>query len=170
MNRRGALKALLVLFVPSSLMARMSLLSRRSSVSTLVGTGSKGFSDQQINDPYGLVIGPDGALYFCDLGNQRVRRFDFGTRRMQTVAGSGEEGYLGDGSAATKASLGAPHEIQFDLRWHRDPGVFRRRRAGIAVAVALSAQHCRAPNAPFLAHLRHRQPPHSPRGVLDGAH
>lgn len=131
MHRRGALKALLVLLVPSSLMARMSLLSRRSSVSTLVGTGLKGFSDQQVNDPYGLVIGPDGALYFCDLGNQRVRRFDFATRRMQTVAGSGEEGYSGDGSAATKASLGAPHEIQFDSAGHlyiaeRDNHVIRK--------------------------------------------
>jgi hypothetical protein len=44
------------------------------SVTTLIGTGAPGYSDNQVNNPYGLVIGPDGALYFCDLDNQRVRR------------------------------------------------------------------------------------------------
>ena len=38
-----------------------------------------GYSDREVNDPYGLVIGPDGALYFCDLGNQRIRRLDLKT-------------------------------------------------------------------------------------------
>src|SRR5262245_521800 len=74
-------------------------------VSTLVGTGVGGFSDSQVNNPYGLVIGPDGALYFCDLDNQRIRRLDLATKRMTTVAGSGERGYRGDGGPATAAAL-----------------------------------------------------------------
>ena len=41
-------------------------------VTTLIGTGTPGYSDNQVNNPYGLVIGPDGALYFCDLDNQRI--------------------------------------------------------------------------------------------------
>ena len=75
MDRRDALKALLALFAAAPAMARSP------SVSTLIGTGSAGYSDQQINNPYGLVIGPDGALYFCDLDNQRIRRLDLRTRR-----------------------------------------------------------------------------------------
>src|SRR5204863_5268710 len=47
-----------------------------TSVTTILGTGAAGFSDAQINNPYGLVIGPDHALYFCDLDNQRIRRVD----------------------------------------------------------------------------------------------
>src|SRR3954453_5607564 len=83
-------------------------------VSTLVGNGSPGYSDSQVNNPYGLVIGPDGALYFCDLDNQRIRRLDLVTRRLTTIAGSGERGYRGDGGPATAAALNMPHELRFD--------------------------------------------------------
>lgn len=108
MNRREALRALLIALAPSSALAA------RPSVSTLIGTGAPGYSDQQVNNPYGLVIGPDRALYFCDLDNQRIRRLDLRTRRTTTVAGNGQKGYRGDGGPATNASLNMPHEIQFD--------------------------------------------------------
>lgn len=84
------------------------------SVSTLVGTGVPGYSEQQINNPFGVVIGPDGALYFCDLDNQRIRRFNFETGQLTTIAGNGDRGYSGDGGLATEAALNMPHEIQFD--------------------------------------------------------
>ena len=67
-----------------------------------------------MNNPYGLVIGPDQALYFCDLDNQRIRRLDLKTHRTTTVAGNGQKAYGGDGGSATAASLNMPHEIQFD--------------------------------------------------------
>jgi DNA-binding beta-propeller fold protein YncE len=85
-------------------------------VSTLIGDGTPGFSDKRINNPYGIVIGPDGALYFCDLDNQRIRRLDFKTRVLTTVAGDGVRGYSGDGGLATEAALNMPHEIRFDRR------------------------------------------------------
>ena len=87
-----------------------------STVTTLVGTGSPGYSDTQVNNPYGMTIGPDGALYFCDLDNQRVRRLDLKTKRLTTVAGNGERGYHGDGGPAGEASLSAPHELVFDSK------------------------------------------------------
>jgi sugar lactone lactonase YvrE len=67
-----------------------------------------------VNNPYGLVIGPDRALYFCDLDNQRIRRLDLKTRRTTTVAGNGQRAYGGDGGPATAAALNMPHEVQFD--------------------------------------------------------
>ena len=73
MNRRQALGALLAALTPSSLVAA------NPSVSTLIGTGARGYSDREVNNPYGLVIGPDRALYFCDLDNQRIRRLDLKT-------------------------------------------------------------------------------------------
>jgi streptogramin lyase len=85
-----------------------------TTVSTLIGTGVPGYSEQQINNPFGVVIGPDGALYFCDLDNQRIRRFAFETGQLTTIAGNGERGYSGDGGLATEAALNMPHEIQFD--------------------------------------------------------
>jgi DNA-binding beta-propeller fold protein YncE len=108
MNRRQALGAILAALTPSSLAAA------NPSVSTLIGTGSRGYSDREVNNPYGLVIGPDRALYFCDLDNQRIRRLDLKTRRTTTVAGNGQRAYGGDGGAATAAALNMPHEIQFD--------------------------------------------------------
>jgi streptogramin lyase len=64
--------------------------------------------------PYGLVIGPDRALYFCDLDNQRIRRLDLATHQTTVIAGNGQKAYGGDGGSATAASLNMPHEIQFD--------------------------------------------------------
>jgi streptogramin lyase len=85
-----------------------------ASVTTLVGNGVAGYSDTQVSEPYGMTLGPDGALYFCDLGNQRVRRLDLKTKHMSTVAGNGKAGYAGDGGPAVEASLKAPHELVFD--------------------------------------------------------
>jgi sugar lactone lactonase YvrE len=100
-------------------------------VTTLVGTGVAGYSDSQVNNPYGLVFGPDGALYFCDLDNQRIRRFDAAGKRLTDVAGNGERGYAGDGGPASAASLNMPHELRFDRSGsiyvaERDNHVIRR--------------------------------------------
>jgi streptogramin lyase len=85
-----------------------------ASVRTVVGTGQPGCSDTQVNDPFGLMIGPDGALYFCEVGNQRIRRLDLQAGTIATVAGTGERGYSGDGSPATDAAMNMPHELCFD--------------------------------------------------------
>ena len=108
MNRRQALGALLAALTPSSLVAA------NPSVSTLIGTGARGYSDREVNNPYGLVIGPDRALYFCDLDNQRIRRLDLKTHLTSNVAGNGQRAYGGDGGSASAAVLNMPHEIQFD--------------------------------------------------------
>jgi len=104
---------------------------RADTVTTVIGTGVAGLSDEQVANPYGVVIGPDGALYFCDLDNQRIRRLDITTGRTTTVAGNGDRGYHGDGGPATDAALNMPHEIQFDGQGHlyiveRDSHVVRR--------------------------------------------
>jgi sugar lactone lactonase YvrE len=90
-------------------------------VATLAGDGTAGFSGDggpgvsaRVANPYGLVIGPDGALYFCEVDNHRIRRLDLKTRVISTVAGSGEKGYSGDGGPALKAALNQPYEVRFD--------------------------------------------------------
>jgi sugar lactone lactonase YvrE len=125
MHRRDAIKTLLALLVDRPATAAVT------TVSTLIGTGVAGYSDERVNNPYGLVFGPDRALYFCDLDNQRIRRIDVRTRRVSTVAGNGQRGYSGDGAAATAASLNMPHEVQFDGHGHlyiaeRDNHVIRK--------------------------------------------
>ena len=90
-------------------------------IRTLAGTGTAGYSGDggpgtqaQINNPYGLTVGPDGALYVCEIGNHLIRRLDMKTGKVSTVAGNGKPGYAGDGGPATQASLNEPYEIRFD--------------------------------------------------------
>ncbi|MFM9963375.1 MAG: hypothetical protein ACKV2Q_19370 [Planctomycetaceae bacterium] len=91
-----------------------------SEVVTVAGTGQKTYSgdgglarEAGAGEPYGLTIGPDGALYFCDIAFHVIRRVDK-EGRISTVAGSGKKGYAGDGGAATKALLAEPYETKFD--------------------------------------------------------
>lgn len=83
-------------------------------ITTLIGNGKPGFDAGSVNNPYGLTIGPDGALYFCDIDNHVVRRLDLRTKKVSTVAGSGEKGNSGDGGPAVKAALNQPYEVRFD--------------------------------------------------------
>src|SRR2546425_9893455 len=95
--------------------------SRR--MTTIAGTGKPGsISDGEsaetasINNPFGLVIGPDGALYWADFGSNRVLRLDLRTKRITVIAGNGMKGHAGDGGPAKAAMLSAPHEVRFDRR------------------------------------------------------
>lgn len=87
---------------------------------TFAGTGKAGFSGDggpataaQINNPFGVVRGPDGAIWFCEYDGQRIRRVGK-DGVISTVAGSGETG-LANGPAL-KASFNKPHEIRFDAK------------------------------------------------------
>lgn len=91
-------------------------------INTLAGTGQAGYTGDggpadkaQLNQPYGLVRGPDDALYLCDIGNHAIRRID---RKgvITTVAGMGQKGYSGDGGPALQAQLNEPYEVRFDSR------------------------------------------------------
>ena len=89
-------------------------------VATYAGTGKKGYSGDggpataaQLNNVFGIVRGPDGALYVCDCDNHCIRRID-ANGVISTVAGTGTKGYSGDGGPATAAQLNEPYEVRFD--------------------------------------------------------
>ncbi|MEM7404342.1 MAG: hypothetical protein AAF458_03570 [Pseudomonadota bacterium] len=64
-------------------------------------------------EPFGVVVGPDGLVYFCDVSNHRIFKVDtFGV--VSVVAGSGEPGNDGDGLAAAAARVTQPYELRFD--------------------------------------------------------
>ena len=124
MHRRTVLKTVLLAAIPRGLRFAPT-------VATVIGNGSPGYSNAQVNNPYGVTIGRDGALYFCDLDNQRIRRLDLTSRRTTDVAGNGQRAYAGDGGPATSGSLNMPHEVAFDPRGHlyiaeRDNHVVRK--------------------------------------------
>ncbi len=55
-----------------------------------------------------------GNLYFTDTGNNRVRRIDYITGQINTIAGTSTAGYSGDNNSATIGSLSAPTGIAVD--------------------------------------------------------
>ncbi len=90
-------------------------------VLTVLGTGKPGYTgdggpanEATCYEPFGVVIGPDGALYVCETLNHVIRRIDLKTNIVTTVAGSGKKGYSGDGGPALEAKLNEPYEIRFD--------------------------------------------------------
>jgi streptogramin lyase len=93
---------------------------------TIAGSGKAEFSGDGgpalkagCNQTFGLEIGPDGALYWCELENHIVRRLDLKSGFISTIAGTGGvKGYSGDDGPATKATMNAPHELRFDSAGH----------------------------------------------------
>ena len=113
---RIILRLLFTLLMSISTWQVLPLAADQATISTVAGTGQRGYSGDggpashaQINNPYGIAIGPHGALYVCDTDNHVVRRVSRdGT--ISTVAGNGKRGYSGDGQKATAASLNEPYE------------------------------------------------------------
>jgi len=108
------------------LLAFLSLLSSARSAekgwttATLAGNGAAGYTGDngpalraQLANPYGVVRGPDGALYVCEVDNHLIRRIA-PDGVMSTVAGTGQRGYSGDGGPALYATLNEPYEVRFD--------------------------------------------------------
>src|SRR5215510_13525583 len=122
-------------------------------VSTVVGTGVRGTAADgdaanraQINNPFHIVMGPDGAFYFSDFGTSRVFRWDLRSSRISVVAGTGSKGFAGDGGSAKSAQLNGPHEVRFDTKGNlyideRDNHIVRRvdMKSGIISTVAGTA-------------------------------
>jgi len=81
-----------------------------------VGTGSPGYDEMatmgtQINNPRGMSIDKAGRLYFADTGNSKIRRVDFTSGSVRSVAGNLLSYYYGDGGLAVEASLNRPNAV-----------------------------------------------------------
>lgn len=90
-------------------------------IDTVAGTGKAGFSgdggpaaDAELNFPRKLTFGPDGRLYVGDQQNHRIRAIDLKRGVIRTVAGSGEQGFDGDGVPPEEAALDRPTGVTFD--------------------------------------------------------
>ena len=90
-------------------------------ISTVAGTGIPGFNSDgilavnaELNGPSSLSLGPDGSLYIADTTNQRIRMVTAATSMITTIAGTGNQGYSGDGGLATVAMLNAPAAVLLD--------------------------------------------------------
>ena len=91
-----------------------------------------------LNLPGGISLDSVGNLYIADSFNQRIRRVDrFGN--ISTIAGTGEEGYSGDGGpAASPPSWTFPKGWRWTVRaisYIADSGNNRIRRVDSSGAI-----------------------------------
>jgi cysteine-rich repeat protein len=89
-------------------------------MSTIAGTGAFGFSGDgapatstSLGVPNGVAVDPAGRVFLADTYNQRIRRID-ADGRVVTIAGTGTEGFSGDGGPATRATLRRPEGVAVD--------------------------------------------------------
>ncbi|MCA9186271.1 MAG: hypothetical protein KDA99_11655 [Planctomycetales bacterium] len=85
-------------------------LDTTGTIQTAAGTGTPDVCGQ----PFGVEPGPDGMIYICEVENHRVMKLDPRSGRLAAVAGSGMQGYRGDGGHALQAELNEPYEVRFD--------------------------------------------------------
>ena len=92
-------------------------------ITTIAGTGEKGFSGDgglatraRLAGPRGLFVSAEGDLYIGETHGQRIRRIDMGSGIITTIAGTGEVGTSGDGGPATQARLHRPMAVCMDAR------------------------------------------------------
>jgi DNA-binding beta-propeller fold protein YncE len=88
---------------------------------TVAGTGAQGFAvdgesvkTAKLDQPFGVLFGPDGALIWTEFGSNRILRLTSG--KITVVAGTGAKGHAGDGAGARQAELSTPHEVRFDSK------------------------------------------------------
>lgn len=99
---------------------RIRKIGANDTIATVAGTGTSSFAGDggpaigaQFNKPSGMAMDKSGSLYIADAANHRVRKItQAGT--VSTIAGSGTQGFSGDGGSALTASLNQPSSIAFD--------------------------------------------------------
>lgn len=92
-------------------------------ISTVAGCGYKGFEgdgglaiNAKLNGPEGLFVDNLGNIFIADTYNQRIRMVSSRTGVIETIAGTGETGYNGEGIRATDAYLNYPAGVVVDSK------------------------------------------------------
>jgi sugar lactone lactonase YvrE len=93
--------------------------SGSDTITTIAGTGTAGFSGDggpatlaRLFFPDGVATDGQGNVYIADTHNGRVRKVSAET--ITTIAGTGEEGFSGDGGPAISARLFWPEAVAVD--------------------------------------------------------
>jgi len=116
-------------------------------ITTVAGTGRFGFSgdggpaNKTKLTASDIALDGKGDMYISDTENNRIRMVDR-DGIIHTVAGTGKEGYSGDGGPATKAALALPIGIALDregnlyIACHHNSRVRKVDRNGTITTVA----------------------------------
>jgi sugar lactone lactonase YvrE len=90
-------------------------------VITLAGSGQRGDKGDgvpaaraELNGPHHLVVTRKGDIYVADTWNNRVRKIEAESGRITNVAGTGRNGFAGDGGPAIRADFGGIYCLALD--------------------------------------------------------
>ena len=99
---------------------RIRMVNTSGIIQTVAGISTAGYSGDggpataaQLKQPYGVALDNMGNLYIADYGNYRIRKINFSTQIIETIAGNGIAATTGDGAAAISASV-VPYGICVD--------------------------------------------------------
>jgi uncharacterized protein (TIGR03437 family) len=109
------------LYVATTQLNQIWVVSPSGAVTEVIGNGSQGYSGDggpaisaSLNKPGGLALDSSGNLYIADTYNHRIRKVSAATGKISTVAGTGVSGYSGDQGPATAAQLFRPLGVAVD--------------------------------------------------------
>jgi sugar lactone lactonase YvrE len=90
-------------------------------ITTIAGIGSTTFSGDNgpatsatLSRPVGIALDASGNVYVGDGYNHRIRKVTIASGIIGTIAGTGVQGYSGDGGAATAAMIQQPEGVALD--------------------------------------------------------
>ena len=105
-------------------------------ITTVAGNGRAGYAgdggpavEATLNNPFDVVFDGAGNLIFSDTYNHCIRRIDARSGIIETVAGTGEAGYAGDGGPGRKARFNQPYGVAVD----RDGNIYTADRLNAVV-------------------------------------
>jgi RHS repeat-associated protein len=105
------------IYVADSGNDRIRRIGTDGTITTVAGDGTAGFSgdggpaaDAKVDDPWDVAVPADGSLLIADHGNYRIRAIGL-DGVIDTVAGVGPSGPVGDGGPATDAHLARPGTV-----------------------------------------------------------
>ena len=67
-----------------------------------------------LRGPGGISVDKQNNIYFADIWNQRIRKINLNSNKINTIAGNGGRGFAGENEIATSACLGSPHDVSVD--------------------------------------------------------
>ena len=113
------------LFIADSYNNRIRKVDASGTITTIAGSGATGFAlgrfggdggpatEAWLRSPFAVAVDGAGNVFIADLANDRIRKVD-AAGVITTVAGTGEEGFSGDGGPAIQAALDNPFGVAVD--------------------------------------------------------
>lgn len=112
-----------MLYIADKHNQRIRMVNAAGGITTVAGSGASAFSGAFGGDggmattallarPVGVSIDDNGSLLIADTNNQRIRQVSGGT--IDTLAGSDEQGFTGNGGLLTAAVLNTPRNAITD--------------------------------------------------------